>query len=261
MITFCASQTSATQQDLFTRAAAGLRGIGVNAMMICNQQPETHYVACWGWRKGERLRQRGHDVLVFERGYLGDRFHWTSIAWNGLNGRGKFGVPWEVDSERFEKFYSMKPWNPDGEYIVIMGQVPGDMSLMGYDMTGYYEQIATRLAGIYGRPVFFRPHPVGRNFDPRIPVIGGTLDEVLANAFLVVAYNSNSTVDAVVNGIPAITLDAGGMARDVTGHNLSDRIMPDRTRWAARLAHCQWSPEEIDNGDYWKRMSSCAAAN
>lgn len=63
--------------------AEGLRRHGISDL-------GQNVVVCWGWHTGRGYRAQGRDVLVFERGYIGDRFKWTSIAWNGLNGRGTF---------------------------------------------------------------------------------------------------------------------------------------------------------------------------
>lgn len=218
------------------------------------------FVVCWGWRKGKEYADLGQKVLVFERGYLGDRLKdWTSIAWNGLNGRGDFCLPEKVDFNRFKhNFGEIKPWKKDGDLIVIMGQIVGDMSLGGKDLTVWYENIARAMALHHNKKVVFRPHPHvshnRRNFKPNIDIFDGTLHQALDRAYMVVTYNSNAGVDAVLNGIPSYSADIGSMAYDVTSHEICDRIMPDRKDWAARLAHCQWTAQEIANGDWVKRF-------
>lgn len=257
-LTFLASPKNTHQQCLFLGAVEGLLRRGVDARYSTEPEADTKNVACWGWRGGSVLKAAGHNVLVFERGYLGDRFKYTSIAWNGLNRRGNFCISGDMLHDRFTRHHRLLKWRDGGDYIVIMGQVPGDMSLMGKDLTAVYEETAKNLKQIHGLPVYFRPHPHGRNFNPAIPHIQGTLEEALARAYMVVVYNSNSGVDAIVNGVPTIALDEGCMAWDVTGKSLSDRVMPDRRQWAANLAHCQWTPEEINRGEYWDRMQ-CGA--
>lgn len=254
--------TSQTQYDLFHKAANGLKKYGVEAKVHWNLQPKVKNVACWGWRKGEVLRAHGYNVLVFERAYLGDRFYWTSIGWNGLNGRADFCLPDKVSADRFRDNFELKPWKKNGEKIIVMGQLRGDMSLQGLDLTEFYERWARELELRYNKPVFFKEHPTKphMNFNPRIPRYKGNLEEALSEAFLVVTYNSNSGVDAVVNGIPALSFDKGSMAYSVTGHTINDRITPVREEWAYKLAHCQWTPKEIENGDYWERMKCLAVS-
>jgi hypothetical protein len=246
------------RNTMLQNVQGGLEKRGVKVHQ-CGSSISTKHVICWGWRKGEELRRKGHEVLVFERGYLGDRFKWTSIGWNGLNNRADFKLPDKVTGERFKKNFEMKPWQPDGDLIIIMGQIMGDMSLQGKNLTGFYNELGKSLKKKHGKQVVFRPHPhakAGRgNFKPDLPVFDGNLEDALKRAYLVVTYNSNSAVDAVINGIPALSFDIGSMAYDVTGHSASERIKPERQWWADILAHCQWTPEEIANGDYWGRMS------
>lgn len=237
-------------QGIWSFVKEGLDRRGIKWLTSSN--PSSGIVLCWGWRKGEELRKKGCDVLVFERAYLGDRFYYTSIGWNGLNGHADFCLS---GKEIKKGVWGLKKWH-DGKYIVIMGQVCGDASLQGKNLTLDYQQWARDAEKHYNMPVYFRPHPNGErgNFKPDIPVIEGELDTVLANAHLVLCYNSNSSVDAVIAGVPCITFDKGSMAYEVTGHSIYDRIKPDRSKWLAALSNCQWTPEEIKNGDYVERM-------
>jgi hypothetical protein len=257
-ITLCVSPTSRPQQEFFELVEAGLKNRGVKVTIDHGGDPRAPVVGCWGWRRGMRLREKGCQVLVFERGYLGDRFHWSSIAWNGLNNRADFCIKEQPSMDKFNNHFELKPWNNTGQFIVIMGQVVGDMSLQGQNLTSFYEKTAYNLKKIHRLPVFFRPHPAGaatnRNFKPNIQNISGDLDHVLKLARLVVTYNSNTGVDAVINGIPALSFDKGSMAYEVTGHAVGDIVTPAREKWAAKLAHCQWSPDEIKEGLFWDRL-------
>lgn len=256
------------KKELFESACRGLDKYGVVTSNVASS-PVGDYFACWGWRLAQRWRMLPRlrkNVLVFENGYLGERgSKWISLAWNGLNGRGEFFVPEEITGERFDKHFKLKPWKESGEHIVIMGQVRGDQSLMGKDLTRFYERVAKEAAETYNMPVYFKPHPVGlqrnANFRPKIEHIYGTMDEVLEKAHLVITYNSNSGVDAVINGVPAVSYDIGSMAYNVTSHDVKERIMPDREAWAHRLAWCQWTREEIANGDYWPYLSQLIIRN
>lgn len=231
--------------------AAGLSAHGIDPIISAGYA-NTKHVACWGWRHGKALRDAGHEVLVMERGYIGDRFFWSSLAWNGLNGYGEF--PQADAEERFSRMGCIKPWKDGGDYVLIMGQVPADMSLRGKNLVPWYEANAVLARDSYGLPVKFRPHPVslkkGHNVRPRHCEIctTKTLEDSLAGAAVVITYNSNSAVDSVLAGIPALSMDPGSMAYEVTGHKVGDIIKPDRDSWAERLAHCQWSLDEIQSG-------------
>lgn len=233
----------------------GLKSAGVRV----HKNVPTQNVAVWGWGRGRSFRLSKKNVLVLERAYLGDRINeWVSVGWNGLNGRADFCVPENPTLERFQKYFTLKPWKTGGDKIIIMGQVRGDASLRGKDLTGWYESIAKELEEAHGVPVFFRGHPkantVRKNFLPRIPAFKGTFEDALEQALCVVSFNSNAAVDAVVAGVPAMSFDKGSMAYDVTSHDVRGIICPDREEWAARLAWCQMRPHEIESGEWVERF-------
>lgn len=250
--TVISSHRAAHQLSHQAALADGLAAHGINPMLAYSNTARTKHVACWGWRVGKALRAAGHEVLVIERGYLGDRFEWSSLAWNGLNGHGQFGqLP--ADQTRFAENFSMSPWKSGGEYVLIMGQVPGDASLQGRDMMPWYEQAARTAAEKYGLPVQFRPHPLAIRKGHKQQLKGaaqsiGELADALAGAAVVITFNSNSGVDAVLAGVPTVTADQGSMAWPVAGHAIGEIAKPDRTAWASRLAWCQWRIEEIRSG-------------
>ena len=245
---------------------AGLRRHGIEAAITEDRYADRgDFVVCWGWRNGDRLQnlRPGRPVLVMERGYVGDRFRWTSLGWDGLNGRARFFNE-SATADRWQALFAdrMRPWKSGGEYAVVMGQVPGDMAVRGVDMDGFYADAVRRLRTWFDGPILFRPHPQDRT-GGRLPteLAAGELDTVLANAACVVTWNSNSGVDAVLAGVPTVAADRGAMAWDVTRHDADGMPpTPDRAEWAARLAHCQWSAEEIERGEFWEQLKCRVAA-
>lgn len=223
---------------------------------------------CWGWRKGRALRARtGKPVLVMERGYVGDRFRWTSLGWNGLNGRAFFARSGR-DGARLARHFPQAlagAWKTDRSGpAVIMGQVQGDAALEFCDWPRWQIE-AVRAIERLGLEPHFRPHPVSLERRHPLPLarrlhrIDGALDEVLARASLVVTWNSNSGVDAALAGVPLIACDIGAMAWDVAAKSLGadpfDLPSPaQRLAWAQELAWCQWLPEEIAAGDAWEHI-------
>jgi hypothetical protein len=184
---------------------------------------------------------------------------WTSAGYDGLNGYADF-CNQESPADRWERLYgdnTLQPWRGhSGNYVLVMGQVLGDASLQNVDICEWYAE-TSRLLIEAGLKVGFRPHPNWPHFDPLPGVehITGTLDEALAQAKWVVTWNSNSAVDAVVRGIPAVTCDRGSMAWDVTGHDpVEPPPMPDRRPWVHRMAYTQWTMQEIAVGDMWAHL-------
>lgn len=256
MITVIANPRSDHQSSHQAALIEGLRELGIVCGSGLNtDKPKTKFVACWGWRIGKSLRAKGHEVLVMERGYLGDRFKYTSLGWNGLNGHAEFPEYLPDYGERFNRLgIEIKPWKYEGEYALILGQVPGDQSLQGQDMRGWYEKKAKEIRDYYNIPVHFRPHPeaVKRGIAQKIPYTiesTGSLEEALSGAIFTVCFNSNSSVDSVLNGIPCIVGDKGAMAYDLCGKSIDEIIRPEREEWAYELAQKQWTIEEISSGE------------
>lgn len=216
----------------------------------------TKHVAVWGWRRGKVLREKGHEVLVMERGYIGDRFAWYSLGWNGLNGRADFHGVQEDDGARFKSMAKLKPWRASaGRYSLLIGQVPGDMSLQGRDLSAWYIAAAVTARAAYDMPVLFREHPecikrgLNRNPGYTDKCKAKDLSEALADAHVVMTYNSNTGVDALLAGIPVTVADpTGSMAHPIAGTHVAERKMPPREAWASRLAWKQWSLTEIARG-------------
>lgn len=220
----------------------------------------------WGVRREPIIRAcaaRGVDVCILERGYVGCRFTHSSVSFGGgLNGRGEFRLIGSRPTlERFDRLgVKMSPWAGNGGpvyssgfgfYALIMGQVSGDASIKAVDIDAWYRQTREQLAAAGWSMVSFRAHPGGKPWIER-PLSRRTgqssLADDLAGAGLVVTYNSNSAVDAVIAGRPTVAMDRGSMAWEVTGRTVNDIVTPDRTEWAARLAWKQWTIEEFQSG-------------
>ncbi len=208
----------------------------------------------WGIRQQENIAAqiaRGGEVCILECGYLGDRLEQASASFGGgLNGRGRFPLA-QDNGERFRRQFSLEPWSRRVGYALIMGQVPGDMSLesVNGDLSGWYEQAAQMPESV------FRPHPLVPDTPcpPGARPIGGTLTECLAGARVAVTFNSNSGVDAILAGVPTIATDPGSMAWPVASHDFNETpARPNRDEWAARMAWCQWTIDEMSSGYTWE---------
>jgi len=121
----------------------------------------------------------------------------------------------------------------------------------------WYSTIAKEAKRVFGLPVKFRPHPLARQTvkGQNLDVIGGTLMDAFKNAHCAITWNSNSAVEAAINGLPVFVFDEGSMAWAVAGHQLRlDLFRPERDVWLRHLAYCQWTVEELENGEAWKHL-------
>lgn len=257
IITSRSGNLAETSPNAHRRALAeGFSRIGIESIYAAfGQEVTTRHVACWGWKIGKKLRQQGHEVLVLERGYLGDRFRYTSLGWNGLNGHATFPDYPNDGGKRFLQHSGreISPWKKHGRYVLILGQVRNDASLQGKDIGEWYRQKAQEAHKFYKLPVFFRPHPEAgrRGGYSRVADIknaGGTLAQAFEDALFAIAYNSNSCVDSILNGVPCFAGDKGTMAWDLCMHEISQITYPEREETLHALAWKQWSTKEMQDG-------------
>lgn len=237
----------------------GFEKIGVKiAEVTPSLSSRTKYVATWGWQRGKALRDQGHEVLVLERGYIGDRFKYTSLGWNGLNNYANFPDYPEDKGERFKSHGGiLKPWMGYGKYILILGQVQNDASLKGKNINLWYEQVAAEAERIHKLPVYFRPHPEakrrgGYNSVEGIKNLPGSLEDALNDALFTIAYNSNSCLDSILAGIPCFAGDKGTMAWNLCMPSLEKIETPYREPLVHKIAWNQWSSSEIRSGEALK---------
>lgn len=227
-------------------------------------EPDADFAVCWGWRKGDRIRQNGFTkpILVAERAYLPDRFEWTSLGWDGLNGRAR----WPQAQDNGQRFWRnwgayARAWEEFDGYYLVIGQVLGDAALTMVDFTKWVRETIEGLQRL-DVDVRFRAHPEalkrGQTFGvPDHLVIGGDLQDNLAGAAAVVTWNSNTGVDAVLAGVPTVTSDIGAMAWPVTSHSIFEPlVMPDRNEWFRDMAWRQFTMNEIRSGFAWEIVST-----
>ena len=238
--------------------SAGLKrhGVSVDVRPPGNPAP-CDLAVVWGVRKAREM-ESGRRALVLERGYVGDRMGmWTSVGFDGLNGRADFRNA-GMDSARWDRLFA--PYMSEGfeegsgDYVLVMGQVDGDAALRGMSVERWARSVVAEIRR-HGLPVRFRPHPKGRPVNAGCEVAGGSLSEALGRAMWAVTYNSNSGVDAILQGVPAVSMDPGSMVWSVTGRtSYQAPPQPDRSVWASEIAWTQWSLEEIRRGDAWDHL-------
>jgi hypothetical protein len=240
--------------------------------LIENYRYEPSEVAVvFGWYKSKmpmswprrevifQQRNENLDVVVLETGYVnrgeGKRHHYAA-GLNGLNGRANFrnqGMP----GDRARRLaVELKPYK-QGENIILCGQVPWDAAVDNTDHVAWLKACAAALK-THARPVVFRPHPLAY-----LPPISGCkfsqkpLSDDLRNAWALVTFNSNSGVEALIEGVPVFAFDEGSMVWNVCNRSLSDMespSLPDRGEWLNDLCYAQWTLDEMKAGLAWKHL-------
>lgn len=193
--------------------------------------------------------QRGGTVIVMENGYLQkvDKTMYA-ISVHGHNGSGWFPIGTE---DRFSKLgFEVKPWRPvAGGHWLVCGQ-RGIGSPTMASPPQWAEKTCRALRHV---PTRLRQHP--GNHAPKVPL----LDD-LANAHCCMIWSSGSGVRALVEGVP-VYYDAPhwicSEAAVPLAHALSfEPKLPEQPREVAlhRMAHGQWSVDEIASGEPFARI-------
>lgn len=224
--------------------------------------------------------QKYHNkkTMVFERGYF-KREEYHSVGWNWINGKADFKNK-NCPSDRFDRLnLDIKDWGPKGDNIIFCGQVPWDSAVQHINkngkgrtkksVQGYMEWLsktARVIRDFSDKPIIFRPHPLFKHkewYKEYLPEYVSWSDNDmmtdLQSAHACVVFNSNSAVDAIIQGIPIFVMDQGSVAYSVANKSLKKINKPknyDITQWANNLAYAQWNLEEIKRGEFWKHLNS-----
>lgn len=216
-------------------------------------------------------RSKNKPVVVVEVGGIKRNETWK-IGINGINREADFNND-NVGGERWNKFnIKLQPWKQTGDEIIICGQHTNSHQWRNNPpMSKWFEQQITEIRKYTDKPIVIRPHP--RNhvlIDPTkykdVKIVGPKRDrntyddtdlvERLKSAWAVISYSSNPAMTAAFAGIPIFVSEAS-LSYDVgnkTLKNINDPDMPERQKWANKLAYTEWWIDEIEKGLPWKRI-------
>ena len=227
------------------KVSQGLRSLGVPHVVTTSTERQENGLpillgtTCW------RAIEADGPFLLVDRCSFGDPGQWVSLVLSGHGRRGDHRTPDHPDGSRWQQNgVLVSPWRDAGRQTILCGQcetysphfaTPGD----------WYRAVAAECS-------HFRPHPADRREHVAVAGLPRTTDWDDAGA--VITLNSSVAVDAVLAGIPTVTMDEAAMAWDVTGHSPCERYLPDRTDWLHWLAWTQWHHDEIAAGTPWRRF-------
>ena len=137
-----------------------------------------------------------------------------------------------------------KPWRKDGRTILIVEPGPFAAGIMHVDTKSWTEQVCNELKKYTDRPIEIRSKI---NKKSRT-----SLYQTLLNGdyYCTISINSNSAVESIWAGIPAITLDKH-VSNSVTRNKLSEinnLYYGPLGDWLAWLSYCQFTYEELMDG-------------
>jgi hypothetical protein len=200
-----------------------------------------------------RFEKAGAGVLVVENGFirLPDETGWQHYAISrGQHHHG--GAP--LDLSKLANLPKALPWRNAGEHILVCGQ-RGIGSQMMASPPKWAERVGAKLKGLTDRNVIVRPHP-GKG-EGSIPLIAD-----LAEAHCCVVWSSCAGLQALLAGIPVFYGAPRWIAQEsalpLSGANIEQPYLGDRSRGLAAAASNQWSLAQIRAGEPFKVLAQCA---
>ena len=157
------------------------------------------------------------------------------------------------DSDRLEKYFDIKiqPFRTTGDIILILP--PTHAIKTFFKVENWTERMLEKYKGenciVREKPYNPRMQITEKGYMDKIDEptdnSAGPLTEVLEKTKKVVTYNSNTLVNALLDGIKV-------EASDNSCLSIYDC---DRMLWLKYLAHCQYNSHELDSGDWYERCN------
>lgn len=202
----------------------------------------------------EQTQAAGYNYYHIDHGYFQSRYKvgwdrgYYRITKNGHQARpSEFWQNNAFPSDRRNRLnINFKSWRKDGRNIVVIPLSKFVGQYMGVSPHKWLQKTLRQLANNTDRNIIIKPK------DEDQP-----LEEVLKDAYAVVAFNSNAAIDALVEGIPAFVTGPSA-AEPVSLFDLTQiehPYYPDfRKEWANWLSYRQFTFEEMRNGTAWQHI-------
>jgi len=166
---------------------------------------------------------------------------WHRLTRNHLHFNNQFVAP----ADRLKNFTEFpRPWRKEGKKILIVE--PGDFaaSIMHVEAKSWTESVITELKKHTDRPIEIRSKV---NKKTRTSLYKTLMQ---GDYYCTVSINSNSAVESIWAGIPAITLNKH-VSNSVTRNSLeqvNDLYYGPLGDWLAWLSYCQFTYDELMDG-------------
>lgn len=253
----------------------GIEECGDNAVMREDDQyrgPKEPVAVFYGYegnlpRIMEDYRAAGLKAVFIDMGYWGRRHggRYTGYHKVSVNDRHPTAYFQEVDrSDRRVRGFGLKikPWRDAGKYILLAGMSGRNAESIGIPPNEWEFRAVEEIRKHTDRPILYRPKPSWR----AARKIHGTrhsppevsIHDALTDCHAVVTHHSNAAIDGLIAGVPAFCWE--GVATPMALQDLSQIETPylpeGREQWAANIAWCQWSVNEMRSGAAWRHLKN-----
>jgi hypothetical protein len=227
------------------------RGIGCELRYAEDETgPRPGVPVVWGTLRGsERVvayaKQAGQYFFQVDQAYFSSGH---DVSYRVTRNGHEAGAVRECPTDRIEAHdLAIKPWQRGGRSVLVCP--PTDHFMAAHGCADWLEKTLDELPSHTDRPVVVRraPRP-GETAEP--------LAEALIKAHALVTPSSNVAIEAVVAGVPVFVSPSSAAApvglTDLS--SIETPVYPDRDRWLAHLAYCQFSLQEIRSGAAWRLL-------
>lgn len=191
---------------------------------------------------GEILKQCEwvhRDYYYIDHGYFlpGHYDGYYRITHNGRQCSG-YG---ERPPDRWESLnIGLRPWRRKGKHILICPLTGAIGDFYQIDPDRWLQTISGEISRFTDRPIVVKPKTQG------------DLRESLKDCWCLVTHSSNAAVDALLEGVPVITLgESACQPVSWDFETIENSVWPDREPWAYNLAYNQFTLDEMRNGAAW----------
>jgi len=193
------------------------------------------------WNSLMKTIKRGDDFYYGDHAYFG-RGKFYRVTKNRFQHDGETG---HGDMDRIKPFWERpKPWKKGGRNIILCPQSSNHH--MRFGEPDWEQRVRAAIELRSDRPI------ITRTKKSRRPLVAD-----LEDAHCVITHTSNAAVEAILNGVPAITT-GDCCASHMSGSdpvNVEKPFYPDgRMEWASILANNQWTLDEIRRGVCWHKI-------
>lgn len=166
---------------------------------------------------------------------------WHRLTRNHLHFNSQFVAP----ADRLKNFTEFpRPWRKEGKKILIVEPGVFAASIMHVEAKSWTESVVTELKKHTDRPIEIRSKINKKN---RISLYKTLLE---GDYYCTVSINSNSAVESIWAGIPAITLNKH-VSNSVTRNSIqqvNDLYYGPLGDWLTWLSYCQFTYDELMDG-------------
>ena len=207
-----------------------------------------------------QCKKLNKPILIIEVGNLKRGQTWR-VSLDHINNLGTFNNTVGLDLDRPQKLgikLNPKPSAHRGE-ILIACQHQESLQWEGMPtMRQWCEETILKIRQHSNRRIIVRPHPRSPfSFSmPNIIVekprrVTNTYDDfdIFYNYHCVINHNSGPAVQAAIDGTPVLC-DSSSLAAplSIKWKDLENPYLPDREEWFLKLAHTEWTVDEIRQG-------------